>query len=78
MASKVIKKFCEDPANGTLVVPLWKSAPYWVPLCESNGRFKSFIKSKYYLTDKRLIVTGRSYNGMLSKFPLKFAMIDSF
>jgi len=53
MASKVIRKFCEDRANGTLVVPLWKSAPYWVLLYESNGRFKSFIKSKHYLTDKK-------------------------
>ena len=75
MARKVIKTFCEDCANGTLVVPLWKSAPYWVLLHESNGRFKSFTKSKHYLTDKKLIVTGRSNNGMLSKFPLKFAMI---
>jgi hypothetical protein len=33
MASKVIRKFCEDRANGTLVVPLWKTAPYWVLYC---------------------------------------------
>jgi hypothetical protein len=75
MARKVIRKFCEDRANGTLGVPLWKSAPHWVLLYESNCRFKSFIKSKHYLTYKRLIVTGRSNNGMLTKFPLKFAMI---
>jgi hypothetical protein len=59
MANKVIRKFCEDRANDTLVVPLWKSAPYCVLLYESNGRFKSFIKSKHYLTDTKLIVTGR-------------------
>jgi hypothetical protein len=75
MARKVIRQFCEDRANGTLGVPLWKSAPHWVLLYESNCRFKSFIKSKHYLTYKRLIVTGRSNNGMLTKFPLKFAMI---
>ena len=75
MARKVIRKFCEDRANGTLGVPLWKSAPHWVLLYESNCRFKSFIKSKHYLTYKRLIVTGRSNNGMLTKCPLKFAMI---
>jgi hypothetical protein len=44
-------------------------------LYESNGRFKSFIKSKHYLKDKKIIVTGRGNNGMLSKFPMKFAMI---
>ena len=53
MARKVIRKFCEDRANGALVVPLWKSASYWVLLYESNGGFKSFIKIKHYLTDKK-------------------------
>lgn len=75
IACRVIHKICDDQANCTLVVPLWKSAPYWILLCERNGNFKSFIKGKQYLTDNTLIVPGRGNNGMFSKCPLNFVMV---
>ena len=29
--------------SGTLLVPYWKSAPFWALLCDRNG-FKNIIK----------------------------------
>ncbi|VDI69597.1 Hypothetical predicted protein [Mytilus galloprovincialis] len=62
LVCKVIRKFLEDEANGTLVVPFWKSAPYWVLLCESNGNFKRFINNKKFLTEENSVITGRGLN----------------
>ena len=32
------------PANGTLIVPRWRSAYFWPLLCTEDGSFKPFIK----------------------------------
>ena len=57
-----------DRAKGTLVVPMWKSAPFWPML-----KGKSFVKQEYILNPNS-VVKGRGNNGIFS-FPMNFDMI---
>jgi hypothetical protein len=71
---KVIRKFSHDKANGTLVVPLWSSAAYWVLLHDNLGNLRKFITDKQHLIYiHSVIVPGRGNNGVLGKF-MKFTM----
>ena len=73
MICKVINKMCTDKASGTLIVPFWTSAPYWVLLFE-KGNYKRFIKETYILPKENSIVPGRGNNGIFTKSK-KFCMI---
>ena len=74
LVCKVIRKCCDDKAMGTLVVPMWKSAPYWVLLHEMHGGLKSFVAYKKHLTNDKIIVPGRGNNGVFEK-PLLFSFV---
>ena len=41
LVMRVIERLCE--ATGTIVVPAWKSAPYWPVLCPDGTHFADFI-----------------------------------
>ena len=75
LISRAIRKFCDDKAEGTLVVPLWTSAPYWVLLHKTDNNCMYFVKNKQILTHENLIVTGRGNNGAFANTPLKFKMV---
>ena len=54
---RTINKLILDKAKATLIIPEWKSAPFW-PLIHSQGYFASFIKQFDYLPGNRDIVKG--------------------
>jgi hypothetical protein len=55
LVARVLAKIKEDKAFGCLVIPMWKSANYWLNICPDGVHFNTFIKSVIYLpTEKNL------------------------
>ena len=75
LISLCLDKLQVDRAPGTLVVPEWKSAPYWVKLVDSRGNFVSFIAQAEVLPFQNLIKKGRGNNGVFGKPILPFKML---
>ena len=61
----VVKKIVEEKASGVLILPVWRSAPYW-PLLFPNGQQADFIVNiKYFVSDRNIFVTvGRTKRGI--------------
>ena len=65
LGSKTLKKIVKEKAEGTLILPEWKSAPFWPLYLNSNGSYKPFIaenqkvKIEYY--NSRNVQTGYIY-----------------
>ena len=75
LGSKTLKKIVKETAEGTLVLPEWRSAPFWHLLLSSNGSFKSFIAAYETLPRSNIITTGRCKKGIFTNNPLMFNMI---
>lgn len=74
MITKAINKLVADKAKATLIVPEWKSAPFW-PILYKGNKFKSFVLSWEYLPEKRLITHGKSKKSVFDKFRMDFKMV---
>ena len=75
-AAKVVNKMVFEKAQGTLILPEWKSAPYWPLICSSKDIFKEFITDIIdYLPCNKAIVKGAGKNGIFSECPLNFRML---
>jgi hypothetical protein len=74
MITKTLNNLRQDKAKGILIIPFWKSAPYW-PIIQKNCIFHEFIKDIHYLPQKDCIFTGAGKNGVLADNPLKFKMV---
>lgn len=70
---KVISKLFSDKAKSTLVVPKWKSAPYWPLLSSDNNVYSKNIKFCQNLPFDST-QSGRGKNGIFGK-PLNFYMV---
>ncbi|VDI25194.1 Hypothetical predicted protein [Mytilus galloprovincialis] len=57
LVAMTINKIIKDKAKCMLVIPEWKSAPYW-PLLYKDGGFRDFIKEVIYLPRYNIIVKG--------------------
>ncbi|XP_072166403.1 uncharacterized protein [Diadema setosum] len=62
LAARVIDKAVQDCANGTLVVPQWKSAPFW-PKIFKGGKFAPFIENSFMFSSKE-VKKGKGNNGI--------------
>lgn len=74
LISRVINKMMTEKASGTLIIPEWKSSPYWPLIFEGNG-FKYLVKFCECLPNRRLITHGKSNKSVFAKFPLNFKML---
>ena len=74
LVCKTINKFFSEKANGTLVVPEWKSAPYW-PLLHENGCFASFLQDHITFQGKNLTLAGRASVGLFNASNQKLRLI---
>ena len=70
----VLQKVQHDKAACTLVIPEWKSAPFW-PLIYTSKGIAHYIQDIEYLSGKRVIVKGAGKNGVFVKLPMKFRML---
>ena len=63
-----------EKTDGTLVILLWKSSPFW-PCLLNTGVFKPCISEVNHLGRRGVIVSGKGNNGFFSKDPLPFNML---
>ena len=73
LAARVLEKAKRERAAGTLVVPHWKSAPFW-PKIAREGRFLPFIEDSF-IFHCREIKKGRGNNGIFGDPNQNFTMI---
>ena len=71
---KCLRKIELEKASGTIVIPVWKSAPYWPELFASDGTIKRFITDFVLLPTDNVIQKGRGNNGIFGK-PLSLRML---
>lgn len=74
LIAKVINKFVSDRAKATLIIPEWKSSPFW-PMLHDGKHFKSFVKCWKYLREKKIITYGKSKKSVFAKFPMDFKIL---
>lgn len=70
----VVRKVENDRANSTLVIPEWKSAPFW-PLLFASNNFTNFIKGTKFLPKEHSVVKGSGKNGVFGERILRFHML---
>ena len=75
LGSKVLKKISKERAEGTLVLPQWRAAPFWPLLLDQHGSFCHFIKAYEILPRSNIITPGRCKKGIFTSNPLTFSMI---
>lgn len=72
---RCFEKIVAEKANCTLIIPLWKSAPYWACLVKGDGSFNSFIKQVFNLSRYNVVISGKDKHGIFAKNPLPFDML---
>lgn len=75
LGSKVLKKILKEKAEGTLVLPQWRAAPFWPLLLSQHGSFSHVIKAYEILPRSNIITPGRCKKGIFTSNPLTFNMI---
>ena len=70
-----VKKVISDKAQSTLVIPKWKSGPFWSELVDRDSVYRSFVADACILPRSGIIVEGRGNNGIFAEVPLSFDMI---
>ena len=70
-----IRKMETDHAQGTLVVPKWKSAVFWPCLVNASNMFRKFIVAQKLLPKHGVIHVGKGNNGVFGRDPLPFYML---
>lgn len=74
LISKTIIKIENEKAKGTLLIPLWKSAPFWAKISVNKNMYKKWVKNvKIY--DADIVKKGKGNNGIFGKSDSKFKMI---
>ena len=75
LVSQCIYKIKQEKCRGSLIVPMWKSAPYW-PLLFPDGEIKaSFVHEFIVYPPDKLTKRGRGRNGIFDGRPLKFPFL---
>ena len=59
---KTINKLISDKGKGSLVIPLWKSAPFW-PMLKKGDKWEHCVKDQRYFTSY-ITQKGRGKNGI--------------
>ena len=60
---ETVNKLIRENATGTLVVPEWKSAPFW-PIIHTGFKFRAFIKNVKVFKGYNITHRGRGRNGI--------------
>ena len=63
-------------AEGTLVIPLWKSSYFWPLLCDDGRHWNTFVHDWVVLAKfKQLFVRDKSKNGLFGARELCFIVV---
>ena len=63
LAIETVNKLIRENATGTLIVPEWKSAPFW-PIIHSGVKFRAFIKNVKVFKGYNITHRGGGRNGV--------------
>ncbi|XP_063416794.1 uncharacterized protein LOC134699037 [Mytilus trossulus] len=77
LVSKCIQKMKQEKSIGTLIVPYWRSAPFWPILnfgIEGSQTFASFVVDSRLLSSS-VVIRGRGKNGLFGKTDTHFPML---
>ena len=72
---RALKKMQNEKAFGTIILPQWRSSPFWSELVNEEGLFKSVVKGSEILLQQEVITQNRGKLGIFSESPLKFTLI---
>ncbi|MEW8548285.1 MAG: reverse transcriptase domain-containing protein, partial [Candidatus Thiodiazotropha sp.] len=75
LISLCFEKIENDQAAGTLIIPEWKSAPFWTKLIRDDCTFVPYITDFEFLPLKNTISKGKGNNGIFGKESVQFRMI---
>ena len=75
MGVECVNKIVKEKAKCTIVLPYWRSAPYWPCLINAVGQYKSFVTGVINLRKTDVVVKGKGNNGIFSRNPLPFDML---
>ena len=70
-----ISKVKNEKCKATLVVPKWKSAPFWPLLFDKHGKQLEFVANIFEFPPGHLTVRGRGKNGIFDGRPLGFSLM---
>jgi hypothetical protein len=70
-----IQKVLTDNCSCTLIVPVWRSAPYWPVLFTDGKTLNSNVSDHYIFSPGKLTERGRGRNGIFDGRPLTFGLI---
>jgi len=71
---KSVNKMINEKAAGTLLIPVWKSAPFWPMVC-SNGIFENFVKDILYIEGENITARGRGSRGVFNEKQQNFMFV---
>jgi len=75
LVNQCVSKAKIDKCRCTLLMPVWKSAPFW-PVIYPNGRdLAPFVRDVHYFGPGRLTRRGRGKNGIFDGRPLPFGLL---
>ena len=72
LINKTIHKIVAERANGTLVLPLWRSAPFWPKVWEGS-ELRQFVKEVKILP-ANVVKKGKGKNGIFGKKGSRFQL----
>ncbi len=73
---KVVRHLRACSAEGTLIVPLWKSSVFWTILCEDGVHWNSWIHDwKTISNEQNLIIKGKARHCIFTKNNLNFDIV---
>lgn len=64
---KVVRKIEKEKCNCTLVIPEWKSAPFWAMLIDMKGNFNTYVKTHSKMHNVHAICRGMGTMEYLGK-----------
>lgn len=74
--ARVIAHLRVCKAEGTLVIPLWKSSYFWPLLCDDGRHWNTFVHDWVVLPKfKQLFVRGKAKNGLFGARELSFIVV---
>ena len=72
---RALKKMQKEKAKGTMIIPQWRSSPFWSELVSEYGNFRDFVKCSEILPQQDVITQSFSNFRIFSENPLKFTLI---
>lgn len=75
LISLCLEKIFNDRANCTMVIPEWKSGPFWPCLLKDENNFKTSVEAIINLPRSKVIIVGKGNNGIFARDPLPFNML---